>query len=88
MGSYLKGRKEKMMNKDEIKAAQVLQEARTKRLQECGGKIAKLLDEYDAKILPEFHLLGNSVRSGWLVVDRGSGSPVAFPGGNNNPVVE
>ena len=78
------------MDKEELKATQVLQEARTKRLQECGEKIAKLLGEYDAKILPEFHLLGDSVRSGWIIVsrDQGSGSPVAFPGGTNNPMVE
>ena len=73
------------MNKDELKAVQVLKEAEMNRLKECAKKIEQTLGEYDAKILPEFLLLGNSVRSGYRVVSTRSDASLPMPQNKNGP---
>ena len=72
-----------MDNKDVIKAAKVLQDAEQKNLKECADKIEQTLSEHKAKILPEFLLLGTSVRSGYRIVSDRSGSGSSIPGIEN-----
>ena len=78
-----------MDNKDVTKAAQVLQEAEQKRIQECSEEIAKILEKYNCRLDTDVRFIGREIfRSVLILPKRDQRDPGLLPGGNNNPVVE
>lgn len=70
------------MNKDEIKAAQVLQEAEKKRINECWKEIAVVLEKYNCKLDTDIRFLGSRLIRQVVILpkqdlrDPGAGGPV------------
>lgn len=81
----------KMVNKDEAKAAQVLQEAEQKRVKTCYAEIEKILEKYNCRMETDVRFIGREIfRSVVILPKRDQRDPGLMPGKGirDNPVIE
>jgi len=70
-----------MVDKDEAKAAQVLQEAEQKRIKACYAEIEKILEKYNCRMETDVRFIGREIfRSVVILPKRDQRDPGLMPG--------